>query len=175
MTPGRRLLVTLLLTLLAAGTALATTYRELSLAEILERAEVAFFGTVASVTVEERLGEPWTIVEFAVERQLAAEGEAARRELAFLGGELAGEALRVSLMPAFEVGEEVLVLAYDEPYISPIVGFDQGLWRVDDGELRDARGRRLSVDEDGRLVADGPRVEIDLILGAIEAELEDRP
>ena len=168
-----RLLVPLLLTLLAASAA-ATTYRQLSLPQIFERTEVAFLGTVASVTVEERLDEPWTVVEFSVSRNLAGPAGEGRVELAFLGGDLAGGGLRVNLMPTFEVGDEALVLAYEDPYISPIIGFDQGLWRLTDDGLRDVRGRRLSLDEDGRLIEDGVEVEIDLLLDALERELEGR-
>ena len=162
----------LLLALLTFGSSWATTYRQLTLAEIVDRAEIAFLGTVASVTVEERAGEPWTVVEFEVDRHLSGSADEGRRELAFLGGSLAGRELRVSLMPTFEVGEQVLILAYDEAYISPIVGFDQGLWRASDGVLLDSRGQRLSLDDDGRIVEDGPQVDIDLLLDALELELE---
>ena len=168
-----RLVMTLLAALLL-GSATATTYRQLSLPEIFERTEIAFLGTVASVTVEERMGQPWTVVEFAVDRNLAGQAEEGRIELAFLGGDLAGGGLRVNLMPSFEVGDEALVLAYEEEYISPIVGFDQGLWRLTGGALRDVRGRRLSLDDDGRLAEDGPPVEVELLLDAVDRELEGR-
>ena len=168
-----QVVVTLLAALLL-GSATATTYRQLSLPEILDRTEIAFLGTVSSVTVEERMGQPWTVVEFAVGRNLAGPAEEGRIELGFLGGDLAGGGLRVNLMPTFEVGDEALVLAYEEEYISPIVGFDQGLWRLEDGALRDVRGLRLSLDDDGRLTHDGAPVEVELLLDAVERELEGR-
>lgn len=168
------LLLMSLLALLLSGGAWATTYRHLSLTEMLDRAEIAFLGTVSSVSVEERQGEPWTVVEFAVERDVAGPAAEGRRELAFLGGDLATGRLRVELMPSFEVGQRVLILAYLDQYISPIVGFDQGLWRLGGDGLLDTRGRRLSLDDEGRLTEDGARVEVDLLLDALERELEGR-
>ena len=163
----------LLLGLLLPTDAWATTYRQLSLSEMLERTEIAFLGTVASLRVEERQGEPWTVVEFEVDRALdGVSGESNRLELAFLGGELPGEALRVNLMPGFEVGEQVLLFAYDESYISPVVGFDQGLWRRGDDGLVDERGRLLGLDDEGRLTVAGVESDLDLILDTIERELE---
>lgn len=171
----RRSSLLLLLALLVSGVALATTYRQLSLEQILERAEIAFLGSVTSVNVEERLGEPWTVVEFTLDRSLLGPANDGRLELAFLGGDLAAEELLVGLMPDFEVGEQVLILAYEEQYISPIVGFHQGLWRLEQDGLRDVLGRRLSLDADGRLIEDGVEVEVDLLLDALERELEARP
>lgn len=166
-------IVLLLLGLLLSTGAWATTYRELSLSEMLERTQLAFLGTVASLRVEERQGEPWTVVEFEVERALdGVIGDSGRLELAFLGGELPGAALRVNLMPRFEVGEQVLLFAYDEPYISPVVGFNQGLWRRGDAGLLDERGRALGLDDEGRLAVAGVETDVDLILDAIERELE---
>jgi hypothetical protein len=174
--PMLDLALPLMLLLLLAGNAMATTYRDLSLPQMLDHAEIAFLGTVASVAVEDRNGEPWTVVEFEVERALAGlGGDDNRLELSFLGGDLPGGAgLRVNLMPAFEVGEQVLLLAYDEQFISPVVGFNQGLWRLSEGDLLDERGRRLSLDDEGRLLEDGLGTEATLILEAIDRELEAR-
>lgn len=165
----------LLLGLLLSTGAWATSYRELSLSEMLERTQIAFLGTVSSLRVEERQGEPWTVVEFEVDRAVdGVSGDGGRLELEFLGGELPGEALRVNLMPGFEVGEQVLLFAYDEEYISPVVGFNQGLWRRGDDGLLDDRGRRLGLDDEGRLTIAGVETDLDLILDAVERELEAR-
>lgn len=165
----------LLFAMLQLTGAWATTYRELSLDEMLELTQTAFVGTVSSVTVEERQGEPWTVVEFTIERPLRGTAISGRRqELAFLGGELPGGTLRVNLMPTFQLGEEVLLFAYEEQYISPVVGFNQGLWRRGDDGLVDARGRRLGLDDEGRLTEGGVEGDVDLVLDAVERELEAR-
>jgi hypothetical protein len=162
--------------ILVGSAALATTYRQLTPGEMVEAAEIGFLGTVAATSVEAREGEPWTVVEFEVERWLtgpAPEGDRAR--LAFLGGSYpAGTDLQVNLMPRFEVGERVLILAYDEEYYSPIVGFNQGLWRVRGDALIDSQGRRLSLDREGRLQADGDGPEAALVVDALARELEAR-
>jgi hypothetical protein len=161
--------------LLVGAPAWATGYRALTLPQLLAAAEIAFVGTVASQRVEAREGEPWTVVEFDVERWLlggAAQGR--RQDLSFLGGELVGEGLRVSLMPRFEVGERVLLLAHQEEYYSPIVGFNQGLWRLEGRGLVDEQGRFLGLDEAGRLAPDAPERGSELVIDSVARELEAR-
>lgn len=165
-----------LLLAMLVGSATATSYLSLSLDEMFSRAEIAFVGTVRGSSVEPRDDLPWTVVEFEVERWLT--GDADRSELlslAFLGGDLPSGELRVGLMPVFEVGERVLVLAYQEEYYSPLVGFNQGLWRIGDQALIDERGRRLSLDEQGQLISDGPPRQLELVIDAAARELGTEP
>lgn len=164
------------------GTALATTYTALSLEEIAQRAELAFLGTVTEVEVEERGGDPWTVVTFAVERSLLGDildddGEVTDAlSLAFYGGSLSdGSSLIVNEMPGFVPGEEVILLAYGEPYYSPIVGFSQGLWRLTEAGFRDEQGRVLSLDEEGVLLPEGSGAGTEELLTALEALLEANP
>lgn len=172
---------------LLAPAALATSYLELGLDEMLGRAEIALYAEVTAVETELRDGEPWTVVTFAPERDLlqppeasvdidAAEEPLDEVQLAFLGGTVAGgPTLIVTLMPSFEVGERVLVLAYAADYASPIVGFRQGLWR--DGELGlvDLAGRSLSLDDDGALQLDGSGAGTEALLQALERRLRELP
>lgn len=173
MKPGRALILTLVLALLPALPALATVYRQLALEEILAAAEVAFVGTVASLSVVIQDDVPWTVVEFDVEQDLTDDaGKGGEVRLSFLGGDPAGApALFVSLMPRFEVGERVVLLAYDEEYYSPIVGFNQGLWRLQGNALVDELGRRLSLDQGGGLQADGDGAEAPRLIEALRREL----
>lgn len=166
--PGRFLSALLVVTIVAPLAA-ATTYLPLTVEEMLERAEIAFVGVVETVRVEDRAGEPWTVVAFRVEEAfLGAEKDAL--ELAFLGGELpSGRSLAVSGMPRFEEGERVLLLAYDEPAYSPVVGFAQGLWRERGGAFVDEADRPLGLGAEGRLEPDGPAAATEDVLAALRA------
>ena len=150
----------------------ATTFRELSLAQLVDNAELGFLGTVSQTVVEERGGEPYTEVTFSVARALTGEvGENAT--LSFYGGALPnGQTVTVEGMPEFTRGDEVLVLAYDAPYYSPIVGFSQGLWRARPDGFEDEVGRLLSLNDSGTLTRDGEGGERNDILSALEARLE---
>ncbi len=171
----RRFLLTLFL--LSLGWAAATTYRVLTLDEMLAQTQIAFYGEVVEVTPEAREGEPWTLVEYRVLEPLSgltAEDETVT--LAYYGGTLpSGESLTVSLMPRFEALERVLVLAYDADYYSPIVGFRQGLWRETPLGLRDETGRLLSLNEDGELALEGEGGDAEALLEAIRTRLEEQP
>lgn len=171
-----RLLAALAL-LSALAWASATSYRALSLDEMLAQTDLAFYGEVESTAVEAKDGEPWTLVTFAVREALLGLDEGAETvTLAFYGGTLeSGESVRVSLMPEFEAGEVVLVLAYRAGYYSPIVGFRQGLWRETERGLTDEAGRVLSLSEVGALAPDGQGGATDALLAALRAALEARP
>lgn len=157
------------------GVASATTYRELSLDELATRAELGFFGAVSEITVEARGNDPYTQVTFTVSRPLTGSpGE--RVTLDFYGGTLPdGRTVKVEGMPEFTRGDEVIVLAYDAPYYSPIVGFSQGLWRATPDGFEDLIGRRLSLSDAGRLLRDGEGGEQTPILDALAAKLEATP
>ena len=158
--------------LLSATCAFATTYAELSLDELAARTEIAFYGTVTEVSVEERDGEPYTVVTFEVARAL--EGElGGTTTLTFLGGALeGGQSLVVTGMPQFSLSDEVIVFAYDAPYYSPIVGFSQGLWRLSEAGFRDEAGRVLSLNEAGEVVRDGAGAGTDALLNALAERFE---
>jgi hypothetical protein len=162
--------------LLVSGLAWATTYRTLTLDEMLAQTDVAFYGQVSEVVTELRDGDPWTLVTFDVLRPLAGLGEdAASLQLAFFGGVTEeGAAVSVSLMPSFAPGELVVVLAYDAPYYSPIVGFRQGLWRRGAAGWQDETGRPLGL-ADGALEPGGLEGDAEAVLDALAAALEARP
>ena len=169
--------LSLLLVTLVASVGFATSYRALELGEMLAQTELAFYGEVRELSVEERSGEPWTMVTFEVRQPLFGLGaDDSSLSLAFYGGELPnGVSLSVSLMPQFEVGETVLVLAYQGELYSPIVGFRQGLWRETALGLRDETGRLLSLSEEGELLLDGEGGATEALLEALRSQLEDQP
>ena len=92
--------------------------------------------------------------------------------LTFYGGTLPnGRSLTVEGMPTFSRGDEAVVMAYNAPYYSPIVGFSQGLWRTTANGLRDQNGRLLSLNDAGRLVRDGEGSEQAAVLDELEVRL----
>lgn len=166
--------LSLLLAVLSLSWVLATTFTTLTLEELTQKADLAVFGVVENVAVEARDGEPWTVVTLTVTRPLAGElGDTL--SLAFYGGVLeTGLSISVVGMPSFTVGNEVLLLAYDAPYYSPIVGFNQGLWHLTELGFVDVQERRLSLDETGALALDGPGGDTEAILTALSQLLENR-
>jgi hypothetical protein len=103
----------------------------------------------------------------------AAAGDAERIALAFLGGGVpGGSRLTVAGSPRWEVGDRVLVFAYDDVGLaSPLVGVRQGVWRVGPGGLQDDDGAYLAVDADGRLVRSDEGAGVEAVLEAAAALL----
>jgi hypothetical protein len=155
--------------------AFATTYKTLTIDEMIAQTDIAFFGTVSSVEVIDKGGEPWTRVTFTVTEPLLATEDNATVTLTFYGGTLSnGVSVSVSLMPQFREQEEVLVLAYNEDLYSPIVGFRQGLWRNATLGLRDEIDRALTLNEDGTLALGGTGGSTVDILRTLKEALEKR-
>lgn len=169
-----RLLLLFVFACALTGSAGATTFVELTVPELLEQAEKALHGVVEDVRSEQRGTEPWTVVQFRVQQDfLADEDELVTGpvELAFLGGtRLDGSTLAVELIPLFAVGDEVLLLAYDAGYYSPIVGFNQGVWWLEEQTWRDYQAAPLGIDEEtGELTvsASGSTAEVVAALAAV--------
>lgn len=158
-----RLTCVLLLALLATPlhVANATAYRSLSAAETLLAAESVVLATVVDTEALVDGDLIWTLVRLDVETDIQAssaesdpdeeEGrnpEARELELRFLGGALAdGRSLLVAGMPTFVVGERVLLALHGKAgHASPLVGFEQGLWRLDGDGLLDSAGFYLGLE-----------------------------
>jgi hypothetical protein len=155
-------------------TAFATTYKTLTLDEMVNQAEIAFYGKVTNVDVIERDNEPWTQVSFTVTEALLGTEKDASINLTFYGGTLdSGLNLTVNLMPKFFNDEEILVLAYKDDFYSPIVGFRQGLWRNSAQGFKDETGRILSL-VDGKLLLDGSGGGSEDVLRTLKDLLEKR-
>ncbi len=152
----------------------ATTYKTLTLEDMVDQAEVAFYGKVTKVEVIERDKEPWTQVTFTVTEPLLGTEKEATEILNFYGGTLdSGLSLTVNLMPQFFAEEEILILAYKDDFHSPIVGFRQGLWRNQGQGFKDETGRILSL-VDGKLELDGSGGGNEGILRTLKEMLENR-
>lgn len=148
----------LLVLFFAISNVIATTYKSLSIQEIIERSDIAFQGKVTEVTVElkpnsDGVEEPWTIVSFEVLTSLNGDlGET--HSLEFFGGTTDNKTIVVEAMPNFRVDEEVLIFAYDAVYYSPIVGFSQGLFKLSEQGWQSESGKWLAIDEEVLTVDD---------------------
>lgn len=147
----------------------ATAYRQVAPAQALLAADSVVLGTVLDVAVEVAGELVWTVVTVRVDREFGAQepdageggsndpeqgqdeglgaGAADELELRFLGGSPAGEPpLFVAGMPSFAVGDRFIAALHSaQGLASPIVGFSQGLWRLEGGGARDADGRYLGL------------------------------
>jgi hypothetical protein len=115
--------------------AFASSARTLDLPEIAHQAEV-----IADVTVQ-KLTSYWstpggvrsihTRVDFSVNRVIKG-SVASTISLEFLGGEVQNRGLKVPGVPQFSVGERFIIFSHAPglPFVSPIVGLDQGSLRV---------------------------------------------
>jgi len=136
-----------------ASLAQATQVRPMALGSVARLARLTFAGTVESIGY--RKAEHWIVTDVRFTSLNFAPGSNGKRELTLTtqGGVLDGQQVFISGMPQFEVGKRYIVLATDTGSLRnlylPIIGFDQGFFRVttDEGTERrivqDAKGRPL--------------------------------
>jgi hypothetical protein len=120
---------------------------------LIGSADVVFTGTVVRVEPfwERTSAGPAIVtrVTFRVDR--GHKGRMNREiNLEFLGGRIGDRELVVSGMPRFEIGQEDVICARTRgPEVSPIVGLNQGRFRVN----RDSAGRRFVTTHEGDAIA----------------------
>jgi hypothetical protein len=134
------------LLLVAALPAAATTVVAKRFSDLCAEADLVFAGTVTATASDwsdssKRAIE--TRVTFADLTWLRGtpRGDVTLR---FAGGTVDGLTEEIAGVPRFAVGDRVVIFARDGEFISPIVGFHQGLYRVIDGAVIDADGQPVT-------------------------------
>jgi hypothetical protein len=131
----------------------ATTVAALSTEAQAVSADRIFVGTVLSVESRPKADRPKyfeTIVRWYVEEAVAGKMKQVV-ETRFSGGEVGGVKQRVGGIPEVKIGERYVVMLEadrDPPLVSPIVGFNQGLYRIEgvaraETVVRDRSGKPL--------------------------------
>jgi hypothetical protein len=133
---GARVAALLIATLMSgAAPAAATTVARIETTAQAVTADRIFVGTVTSVTSRPKAAKPKyfeTVVRFDVEDTVAG-SVPSTIELTFSGGDVGGIRQKIGGMPEFVVGERYVVLVEPDrqpALASPVVGFNQGLYRV---------------------------------------------
>jgi hypothetical protein len=120
--------------LLLALPATATTVVRKELGSLCAEADLVFVGTVSGVRsqwADDRQQAIETFVEFADLDWLRG-GDAETLTMRFGGGQVGEVREHVVGLPVFSAGDRVVIFARTERSVSPIVGFNQGYFRVVD-------------------------------------------
>lgn len=128
----------------------ATTVVAKRFADLCAEADLVFAGNVTAVESGWRDGSKQAIetrVSFGSITWLRG-GPRPTLTLRFAGGSADGLTEEVAGMPRFAVGDRVVLFARDGDFVSPIVGFHQGVFRVVEG----ANGPTV-IDAEGQPVA----------------------
>ncbi len=138
---------------LVSGVALATTYQKLSLEQQVEKAEIIVRGTIKTLTTETRAGRPWTVYTVDVKGYLRGESTGLpKRGDAPSFAVLGADKLRLEGAPSFKAGEDWVLLLYAKAYDSPVVGFRQGAYRIENTRVLDVDGKPVTLTQDGKTV-----------------------
>ena len=150
---GAGSVVVALLVVLPVARARATTVAAMSTEAQAVSADRIFVGTVLTVESRPKADRPKyfeTVVRWYVEEAVAGKVKQVV-ETRFSGGEVGGIKQRVDGMPEIKIGERYVVMLeadHDPPLVSPIVGFNQGLYRIEgvaraETVVRDRNGKAL--------------------------------
>jgi hypothetical protein len=164
----------------------ATTVVAKSFESICHDADMVFVGSVTAI--ESRWAAPEkgtieTLVTFSnLTPLLGVDGEEV--VLRFAGGAVDEMREEIAGMPHFEVGDRVVVFALQGRFVSPIVGFHQGLFRVvEEGDVPVVlNAGRFPVTVEGKALRFGSAVEgkksampLDAFLDHVRETLGARP
>lgn len=157
-----RALLVATLVALSATTARATIVRALDFGEQCAQAETVVVGTVRDVVSRRIATNPSffeTLVTLAVDEVVVGTAADALT-LRLAGGEVGAIRQSIDGMPEFVAGERYVVFLereQDPPLVSPIIGFNQGLYRVERAAgadvVRDRLGRTLPESATAALLA----------------------
>ena len=129
-----RVVLSVLIAALLSGTASATSYISVTFEELVTRADVIFAGEVIDVRPFPLRTRDGLVIKTRVVFRVADPlfGTTAALEVFdFLGGEWGELEMAVDGMPTFAIGDRRVVFARRERSINPIVGFTQGLLRIE--------------------------------------------
>ena len=151
----------------------ATAFDPLNLRQLVRQADLIFEGVVTAVeyrmsdrTTAADVALPHTFVTFEIAQTLKGSTAGNRYiTLRFQGGpDGQGNAMMVSGVPLFDVGQrDILFVSGNGAHICPLVGWEQGRFRVIDGLVYTNAGQEVWVTRRGE-IAFGPYHALDEVL-----------
>jgi hypothetical protein len=144
--------------LVLIGSSLATVINALTLEQQVEKAQIIMQTLVTTSEVQNRANnKTWTA--YALEPKKFIRGSSAELtklniakksvpSLSIYGG----ANIKLEGAPTFKAGDELVLLLYTKAYDNPIVGFNQGVYRVTGGKVTTLEGKPLTVTLDGKTV-----------------------
>jgi len=119
------------LTCIDVSSAAATTVLAMNLKDLTSHAELIFSGTVTDIRTERQANTIYTYVMFSDLEIVKGINTGATITVRLSGGSVAGETVEVVGMPKFVSGERSIVfLAGNFKYLCPIVGWEQGRFKI---------------------------------------------
>lgn len=143
-----------------AGHAGATTLTPVSTDQLIERAEFIFQGVVTSVEYRnsdvdsaDHVSLPHTFVTFEIERAFKGNAQSGGFiTLRFQGGpDVTGSTMMIPGVPHFDVGDrDILFTRGNGTQMTPLVGWEQGRFRIVNGLLYTDAGAELWLTREGK-------------------------
>jgi hypothetical protein len=140
------------------NTSLATVINALTLEQQVEKAQIIMQTTITNSEVQNRANnKTWTA--YALEPKKFVRGSSseliklniANKQVPSLSI-YGGANIKLEGAPSFKAGDELVLLMYTKAYDNPIVGFNQGVYRVTAGKVTTLEGKPVTVTLDGKTV-----------------------
>ena len=146
------------LILTGLNTGLATVINALTLEQQVEKAQIIMQAVITSSEVQNRANNKiWTA--YALEPKKFIRGSSAELTKLNIANKqvpslsiYGGANIKLEGAPTFKAGDELVLLLYTKAYDNPIVGFNQGVYRVTGGKVTTLEGKPVAVTLDGKTV-----------------------
>jgi hypothetical protein len=152
------ILALVLIGLTQFGSSLATVINALTLEQQVEKAQIIMHTLITNSEVQNRANnKTWTA--YALDPKKFIRGSSAELIKTNIANKqvlslsiYGGANIKLEGAPSFKAGDELVVLMYTKAYDNPIVGFNQGVYRVTGGKVTTLEGKPLTVTLEGKPV-----------------------
>jgi hypothetical protein len=152
------ILMLALIGLTQIGSGLATVINALTLEQQVEKAQIIMHTLVTTSEVQNRANnKTWTA--YALEPKKFIRGSSAELTKVNIANKsvpslsiYGGANIKLEGAPSFKAGDELVLLLYTKAYENPIVGFNQGVYRVSGGKVTTLEGKPVTVTLEGKTV-----------------------
>ena len=140
------------------NTSLATVINTLTLEQQVEKAQIIMQTVITSSEVQNRANnKTWTA--YGLEPKKFIRGSSAELTKLNIANKqvpslsiYGGANIKLEGAPNFKAGDELVLLMYTKAYDNPIVGFNQGVYRVTGGKVTTLEGKPVAVTLVGKTV-----------------------
>ncbi len=132
----KKLIPSLVLTLLIAAPSMAATVERLTLDAMVKKAQTIVHGKVRNSSTHWSSNGKLILTTYTIDVSETIKGQPGSTvELTTIGGRIGDLTLFVSGMPSFETGEDAVVFIENSRGVSTVVGLSQGKFSVQNGEV----------------------------------------
>lgn len=136
-----------MIALVLFGTAFATTYTKLTLAQQVEKADLIVRASIKQKNLETRAGKIWTVYTLEIAKTYKGTNDVLK-DSSFAVFD--SEKVKLEFAPQFNLKDDLFLMLYAKNYDSPVVGFNQAAYKIGSNGVTQLGGKPVILEQDGK-------------------------